>query len=158
MRTGTIKGIAPTSRKEGWTIKENELNKFIQQRLPESYATNVVKETNDTTTTMVVNDEAREKIRAEMWMELARTGFFEGYIEIKKSFVRACIQHRKYPKALEVEVWTRCLENSKAYKQPRVFYILDAFKFEGKRLLLDKNFESLDEQIMFSIIEYVRKQ
>jgi hypothetical protein len=47
--------------------------------------------------------------------------------------------------------------NSRAYKKPRVSYLLEAFGFEGKRLLLDRNFSSLEEQVIFSIIEYVRR-
>lgn len=66
----------------------------------------------------------------EMWRELDKKNLFEGFIEIKKSLVRECIQHIKYSKELENEVW--------------------------QRLLLDKNFEALEEQIMFSMIEYVR--
>lgn len=44
----------------------------------------------------------------------------------------------------------------KAYSKPRVFYLLEAFGFEQKRLLLDNNFETLEEQIIFSIIDFVR--
>jgi len=36
--------------------------------------------------------------------------------------------------------------------------MVESFKFEGQRLLIDKNFESLEEQIVFAIIEYVRKK
>jgi hypothetical protein len=157
LRTGVLKGIAPTSRKEGWQIPKRELREFIQQRLPESYTKIVVKEINDDYTTNVVTDQVKDQIRAEMWRELARKNLFEGFIEIKKSLVRECIQHKKYSKQLENEVWQRCISNSREYSKPRIPYLLEAFKFEGQRLLLDKNFESLDEQIVFSIIEYVRK-
>jgi hypothetical protein len=152
-RAGMIKGISPVSRKEGWHVTEKELNKFIQQRLPENFTTNVVKGVN---TTNVVSDEVKEQIRAKMWMELVRKNIFEGFVEIKKSSVRDCIHHKKYSKELETEVWQLCLENSREYHKPRVFYLLDAFKFEGERLMLDKNFELLEEQLMFPIIEYVR--
>jgi hypothetical protein len=145
LRQGVIKGIAPASRKEGWTITESELQEFIQQRLPKTY------------TTSVVNEEVKDQIRTEMWMELAKKNIFEGSVEIKKSLVRECIQHRRYSKELEEKVWKQCIENSREYSKPRVFYLLEAFRFDGQRLLLDKNFESLDEQIVFSIIEYVRK-
>jgi hypothetical protein len=157
LRTGVMKGIAPTSRKEGWQIPERELREFIQQRLPESYTTMVAKEVNDDHTTSVVNGEMKDQIRAEMWKEIARKNLFEGFIEIKKSLVRECIQHKKYSKELENEVWQRCISNSREYSKPRIPYLLEAFKFEGQRFLLDKSFESLEEQIMFSIIEYVRK-
>jgi hypothetical protein len=91
-----------------------------------------------------------------MWWELIRKNIFEGFIEIKKTLLHNCIEHRRYSKDLEKEVWERCVDNSKEYKKPRSSYFLEAFKFEGQRLLLAKDFESLEEQIVFSIIEHVR--
>ncbi|MBT2736612.1 helix-turn-helix domain-containing protein [Bacillus sp. ISL-7] len=158
LRQGAIKGIAPASRKEGWKIPENILQEFIQQRLPEIYITNVVKETNEINTKNVVNVEIKEQIRTEMWQELAKKYIWEGYIYVKKSLIRKCIQHRRYSKALEEKVWKACEANSKAYRKPRISYLLEAFAFEGKRLLMDKNFESLEEQIIFPVIEYIRKK
>ena len=151
LRDGVIKGIAPSSRKDGWRISKEALDDFIQERLPEFFTTNVVKENN---TTNVVK--ARERIRAEMWNELVNKNIWEGYVEIKKSRISECIQHRHYSKELAETVWQRCVANSQAYSKPRVSYLLEAFGFEGKRLLLDKNFESLEEQVIFSIIEHVR--
>ena len=153
LRQGVIIGIAPTSKKEGWNIPEENLNEFIRNRLPESYTTNDVKEIN---TTNVVKEKVKEQIRSEMWLELAKKNIWEGYIEIKKSFIRKCIEHKRYPKDLVEKVWKACEANSKAYKRPRATYLLEAFAFEGKRLLMDKSFESLEEQIIFPLIEYVR--
>ena len=154
LRQGVIKGIAPSSKKEGWIIPEDNLNEFIRSRLPDSYATNDVKETNATN---VVKGEIEKGTRAEMWFELAKKGIWEGFIEIKKSQIRECVRHRKYPEELAEKVWEACVNNSKAYKKPRVTYLLEAFAFGGKRLFLDKKFESLEEQIVFPLIEYVRK-
>lgn len=158
LRQGVIKGIAPISKKEGWTITENELHKFMQQRLPDSYTTTVAKEVNGNNTTNVINDEMKEQIRAEMWLELVSKNIWEGYIEVKKSFIKECIRHRHYSKDLEEKVWKACEMNSKAYSKPRVSYLLEAFAFDGKRLLMDKSFESKEEQIIFPIIEYVRQK
>jgi hypothetical protein len=36
--------------------------------------------------------------------------------------------------------------------------LLDAFGFDGQRLLYDQNFDDREEQIIFAIIEYVRKK
>lgn len=167
LRQGVIKGIAPSSRKEGWLIPKEALDDFLQQRLPNSYTTivltdespknksNVVKE-SDSDTRIVDEEERKERIRADMWRELANKNIWEGYVELKKTRIHECIQHRRYSKKLEVEVWQRCVANSRAYKKPRVSYLLEAFGFEGKRLLLDKNFEDLEEQVIFAIIEHVR--
>jgi hypothetical protein len=98
-----------------------------------------------------VNDE-----RAVMWWELVRKNILEGFIEVRKSALKECNHYRKYSADLEKEIWQRCTENSRAYSKPRISYLLEAFYFEGQRLLLDKNFESLEEQILFAVIEYVR--
>jgi predicted DNA-binding protein len=101
--------------------------------------------------------ETKEKVRAELWLELIKMNIFESYVDIKESDIKECIKHWKYPNELKVEVWQRCKDNSKeqGYKKFGVKYLLGAFLFEGNRLLLDKNFESLKEQIIFSIIRYV---
>lgn len=156
LRKGIIKGMAPASKKEGWKIPENELNKFIQQRLPDSYTTNLVKKESKYNATNVEN-EIKEQARAEMWLEIVQRNIWEGYIEVKKSLIRECIQHKRYSKDLEEKVWKFCEANSKAYKKPRINYLLEAFSFDGKRLLMDKNFESLEEQIIFPVIEYIRQ-
>lgn len=128
---------------------------FIQQRLPDGYTTDVTKESNLNNTTIVAK-EFEDQIRADMWRQLANKNIWEGYVELKKSRLHECIQHRHYPKDFEYEVWHRCIANSRAYSKPRVFYLLEAFGFEGKRLLLDKKFEDLEEQVLFAIIEHVR--
>lgn len=141
LREGTIEGIEPRSRKEGWKVTEDALNDFLATRLPNK--------TNDILT--------KEGVRSEMWYELASKNIWEGYIEIKKSLLNECIRHIRGSNDLKEEVWNRCIENSSAYSKPRVNYLLEAFGFEGKRLLLDKNYESLEEQALFAIIEYVKK-
>ncbi|MGP7819739.1 helix-turn-helix domain-containing protein [Niallia sp. 01092] len=151
LRDGTIEGIPPIFRKEGWKVTKESLDQFLEERLPTSFTTNDVKRNNKTS--IVLN---KEQIRAEMWMELAQKNIWEGYVEIKKGQLHECIQHRKYSKQLEERVWKCCVANSPAYKRPRVFYLLEAFFFEGERLLLDPRFERLEEQMLFSIIEYVR--
>lgn len=153
LRQGKIKGIAPKSRKEGWQIPENELQIFMKKRLPESHTMTP----HVINTTIVVNEEVKEKIRAEMWNELARKNIFEGFVQIKKSLLHECILHKRYSNELENEVWERIVNNSRAYSKPRVSYLLEAFRFEGKRLLMDKNYVTLEEQIIFGIIEYVRR-
>lgn len=52
-------------------------------------------ETNDV---MELN---KEDIRAEMWWELARKNIFEDFMEIKKTQVQDCIQHKRYSKTFE---------------------------------------------------------
>lgn len=150
LRNGDIIGIPPTSRKEGWKITEDELNEFIKKRLPDSYTTNVV---NNNAT-----NDVKEQARAEMWIELVNKNIWEDNVEIKKTRLHECIQHRGYSKQLEDVVWDACQKNKRGYSKPRISYLLDAFGFDGTRILLDKDFESIEEQIIFAIIEYVKKK
>jgi hypothetical protein len=135
--------------KKGWQISKDSLDDFIQQRLPETYTTNVVKGMEDHNTTIVV----KEDIRAEMWREIVNKNIWEGYVKIKKSVVRDCIRHKGYSKELEAIVSQRCVENSQEYRKQRMPYLLEAFRFEGKRLLLNRNFENIEEQVIFAILE-----
>lgn len=156
LRQGVIQANPPTSRKEGWKIPKESLDAFIQSRLPEPW---VIEDRHDHyTTNDVKEDEIRKEAREDMWLELANRNVFEGFVEIRKSLVRESIKHRGYSKDLEKKVWQAFLDNSKAYSRPRVFYLLEAFGFERKRLLLDQNFADLEEQVIFAVIEYVRKK
>jgi hypothetical protein len=110
-----------------------------------------VKESASSNTVSDIN-ELEKRVRADMWRELVNKNIWEGYVELKKTRIHECIMHRRYSKQLEEEVWQRCVANSRAYKKPRVSYLLEAFGFEGRRLLLDHNFSSLEEQVIFSII------
>jgi hypothetical protein len=104
LRQGVIKGIAPSSRKEGWHIPKEALDDFIKIRLPNAYTTNIAKEL-DSDNVSFNEKEVEERIRAVMWGELANKNMWEGYMELKYSWM---FQHRRYCKELEAEVWQRC--------------------------------------------------
>lgn len=144
LRNGDLKGIAPVSRKDGWRIREDDLYAFIQSRTPGDSVVN--------------SDEMTKKAREQMWWELVRKNIFEGYIEVRKTNVRACIEHRGYSKTLESFIWEEILKNDRGYRTPRIPYLLEAFLFDSKRLLKDESYNQLEDQILFSLIEYVRKQ
>lgn len=153
LRQGEIEGIEPASRKEGWKISQSALDRFITKRLPEFITTNDVNKVNKTN--VVLNE---EDIRANMWYEITRKNIWEGFITVKKSLLVDAAAHRGYSYKLLNIVWERCIANSSAYKQPRVSYLLDAFSFEGERLLMDLNFESKEEQIIYAIFEHIIKE
>lgn len=196
LRDGTIKGIAPTSRKEGWKVTQAALDDFLAERLPNT--SNVVNETTEEVTKLykqletvtsqlhrsrdneirVMKDLSfrldmynqlhaqllyereqkvdEEAIRAAMWYEITRKNIWEGFVEVKKSMLKDAAEHRGYSQRLIDDVWERCVANSSAYKQPRVSYLLDAFSFEGERLLLDLVFASKTEQIVYAIFEHIK--
>lgn len=156
LRQGVIKGISPISRKEGWRFPKEALDAFIKERLPESYTMNVA--TNNNTTNVSKEKGIEEQTREKMWLELAKKNIFEGSIEIKKTRVHDCIEHLGFSNDLEETVWDACQKNKRGYSKPRVPYLLEAFGFDNKRLLLDTKYEDLEEQVIFAIIEYVRKQ
>src|SRR5699024_4711110 len=150
LRQGVIKGIPPTSRKEGWLIPENDLYDFIRSRLPDErfyfsgYATNDVMELN------------KEDIRTEIWWELVRKYIFEGYIEPKKTQVQECIRHDGHSKELETYVWNAISQHKMGYAKPHIPYLLDAFLFDGNRIKLDQHYELFEEKILYALIEHLR--
>ncbi|MER2192995.1 MAG: hypothetical protein ABS951_18765 [Solibacillus sp.] len=164
LRQGEMEGIAPTSRKDGWKVTQEALNRFLAERLPAGMTFNCTdapthaNTTNDVKgniETIVVLDE--EEIRANMWYQITRKNIWEGYIQIKKAALKQAAAHRHYSPAFIEEIWERCIANSSAYKQPRIPYLLDAFSFEGQRLKFDTAFESKEEQVIYAICEYVKK-
>jgi hypothetical protein len=157
LRQGLIKGTPPSSRKEGWKIPIDSLNEFMNKRLPVTSTRDIIKETTEIYSPKSIK-EIEEEVRSSIWFELANKHIWEGFIEIKKTRIRECINHRRYSSNLEEPVWQSCLENSRAYSKPRVFYILGAFGFNRKRIHLDTRFSDIEEQIIFPIIEHVRKK
>lgn len=162
LRQGKIEGIAPTSRKEGWKVTQEALDRFLAQRLPDRMISSADEPTISNTTndakenieTIIGLDE--EEIRANMWYQITRKNIWEGYIQIKKAALKQAAEHRHYSPVFIEEVWERCITNSSAYKQPRIAYLLDAFSFEGQRIKFDTAFESKEEQVIYAICEYVK--
>lgn len=152
LRSGTIKGVEPASRKEGWLIREKDLHAFIRSRLPESIASTLSNATND------VKEQDKEAVRSDMWWELAQKNIFEDFLEVKKSFVRECVEHRGLSQAFEIYVWDIIKKHKRGYATPRIPYLLDAFLFDGKRIKMDPHYESLQEKILFALMEHLRKQ
>lgn len=50
------------------------------------------------------------------------------------------------------------MEHKHGHATPGVVYILDTFDFEGNRLNFDLDFSGREEQIVFSLIEYMRAE
>lgn len=150
LRLGTIKGIEPASRKEGWLIREDDLYAFIRSRLPEGFAPN--------NTTCDVKEQDKEAIRSEMWWELAHKYIFEGYIEPKRGQIQECIKHNSHSKELEPYIWHAISQHKMGYSKPHIPYLLDAFLFDGQRIKLDQRYELFEEKILYALIEHLRKE
>ena len=140
LRDGTIKGIQPRSKKIGWTITEESLNQFIADRLPET-------EPKETSINV-------ESAREEMWWQLVRKFIFEGEVQIKKSRVKECVDHNKHTKEFFTYAWNEINKNKN--RTPRVYYLLDHCLFDGRRIAFKKEYEGLEEQIIFAVIEHLR--
>jgi hypothetical protein len=137
LRTGTIKGYQK-SKKEGWRVREEDLQQFIAARTPNFNTTNDVNE---------------EVIREKMWFEIVKKNIFEGFIEIKKSRLKECIDHKGY----SANFLTYCLEqlnqNKRGYATPRIPYLLDSFLYDSKKIKMDQDFELLEEKLIFALID-----
>lgn len=152
LRGGVLKGIPPTSRKEGWVIQEDDLFAFIENRVPDKQTTEFFHTTND------VKEGNEEKIRSNMWWEIVRKNIFEDFIEVKKTRVRACIEHERHSKEFEAYVWDEIQRNKGGYAKPRILYLLDAFLFGRERIPMDQNYENVEDKIIFALIEHLRKK
>src|SRR5690625_3475834 len=154
LREGKIKGVAPTAKRNGWTIKEEDLYHFIHSRLPDHMPLESLHhdETNE------IHQQIENKIRAEIWWILVHKNIFEDYLEIRKKDVQEAMKHLRMSKEFEVEAWSIISRHKRGYQTPRVPYILDAFLFENERVLMDDNYEILKEKIMFALIEHLRKK
>lgn len=153
LRQDKLKGIAPTSRKEGWRVEQTVLDAFIADQLAimQNKAANAIQNEVVVLDENVIIDAAR----AEMWYQITSKNFWQGHYTITQKQVKDAIEHRGYSNNLSNEVWERLKANSPSYKQPRVNYLLDACSFEGKRILFDSAFVG-HERALFPIIEHVR--
>ena len=142
LRTGKLKGYQ-NSKKQGWIIREEDLQQFINERLPDFNATNVV---------------LTEAIREQMWYQIVHRNIFEGFIDIKKSRLKDCIEHKRYSKDFFTYCWDQLSQKNQGSAVPRVPYLLDAFLYDSKRIKMDNNYELLEEQVIFALIEYLRVQ
>jgi len=146
LRIGTLQGITPASRKEGWLIREDDLKAFIRSRLPENNTTNDAKEMD------------RETIRAEMWHELTSKFIFEGMFEPKRKQIKDCVTHLGLSKDFEQYAWQRISEHTLGYRSPRIPYLLEAFMFDGQRIRLDEKYETFEEKVLYALLEYLRQE
>ncbi|GGD28977.1 helix-turn-helix domain-containing protein [Pontibacillus salipaludis] len=160
LRNGTVKGIAPSSRKEGWRIHEDDLWTFIQSRFPEEVNLNECtrdEKKKDNTTNVVKGHKNKEAIRSEMWWEIVSQNVFQGFMDVKKKQVWECIEHNGHSKEFGEYVWKE-LHDKSWYGKPRIPYLLDASLFDGKRIIMDQSYGSLEEQILFPVVEEIRKK
>lgn len=141
LRTEKIKGIPPESKREGWRITEKSLNEFINSRVPFN------NKNFDFEESKII-----AKAREDMWWELMQKFIFEDYLEIKKSRIKDCLEHRRASADIQ-KVWEIINNHKLGFAKPRVAILLDAFLFDGKRILLDTDFEG-DEQVLYPLVDH----
>lgn len=160
LRQGKIigtKGAGP--KKNGWQVTEEELQRFIKERLPSSVSERVF----DIATYDVISEAEKEQLREEgrqdILRQLAAKNIWEGRFVFKKKWINECLNHRRVENfSLRDYILNRILAHKRAYATPGVTYLLKVFNFEGLYLTFDSNFGSLEEQITFSLIEHLRKE
>ncbi|TCI50351.1 DNA-binding protein [Exiguobacterium sp. SH5S13] len=168
VRKGVIQAEPLESRKKGYRISEAALEQFIKERMPDGWGLYPESVTGDVRDVVKNEDEAayhveidveaiKEQAREEMWYELLGRFIFEDYFVLKKSEIRAAVEHMRYSKEFEAEVWARCSKHTWGHATPRVPYLLDYFMFEGKRVPFNKDFGGKDEQIIHALIEKIRR-
>ncbi|MDQ0268533.1 hypothetical protein [Cytobacillus purgationiresistens] len=74
LREGALEGEASNSRKEGWKISEEALQRFLELRLPTNKM-NEEKESINATNIVLIKEQARK----EMWFEVTEKNVWEGH-------------------------------------------------------------------------------
>lgn len=154
LRNGDLKGTIESKRK-GWEIKEKDLFDFISRKNPlfNINVTNdkIVKDQNNISTDTIekIKEEAREK----MWWEIVKKGIFEDCIEIKKGHIKEVLEHRQGVQHLD-RVWNVLKGHKMGRAKPIIFYLLDYFLYDGKRIAFD-NLHVEQYKILFPLVEYV---
>ena len=163
LRQGKITGSKGAgSKRNGWLVTEEDLAAFLKERLPD-HVTPELPGKNQNTTTVVLTEEEKEEIREEVRQELlgqlAAKNIWEGRFQLKKSFVNTCLDHRRIEnRGLRSYITDRMMQHKGGYATPGVLYLLDTFKFDGERLPFDSSFGSLDEQIVYSLIDHLQQE
>lgn len=160
LRQGKIagtKGAGP--KKNGWQVSEEALVSFLKDRLPDNVESPPVENTTIVEITEDEQEQLREEGRQDILTRLAANHIWEGRFVFKKKFITDCLDHRRLEnRSLRAYILTRILEHKRGHATPGVVYILDTFDFEGNRLNFDSDFSGREEQIVFSLIEYLRAE
>ena len=160
LRQGKIvgtKGAGP--KKNGWQVSEEALEYFLKERLPEKRDS----KSEDNAIIVVLSEaeqkQLREEGRQEILDRLAANNIWEGRFVFKKKFITDCLDHKRLENpSLRTYILNRILEHKRGYATPGVVYLLNTFNFEGNRLNFDTDFSGREEQIVFSLIEYLRNE
>jgi hypothetical protein len=150
------KGGGP--KKNGWIIQEEDLHAFIKERVPEGLylPMNPLPIENPSGNTEEM-EFYREEGRLEMWQQITSRNIWEGRHEFKKRFIQDCMDHLRLDnKNLRDYLFENILSHNNGYAKPGVSYLLEKFRFNGHRLDFYLQYGSLEEQITFSVIDYLR--
>ena len=152
------KGGGP--KKNGWIIQEKDLRTFIQERLPEGLSLSTSLMPTEHSSCSAEDMEAyRAEGRLDMWRQITSLNIWQGRFEFKKRFVEECIQHLRIEnRDLHQYIMDSMLSHKKGYAKPGVLYLLDKCKFDGHILDFALQYGGIDEQITFSVIDYLRTQ
>lgn len=96
LREGKIsgtKGAGP--KKNGWQVTEEELQRFLSERLPAS----IQEKLEGNTTNVVISEAEKERLREEgrndILNRLAAKHIWEGRFVFKKKWVNECLDHQR---------------------------------------------------------------
>ena len=152
------KGGGP--KKNGWIIQEKDLRAFIQERLPEGLSLSTILMTTENPSCSVEEMESyRAEGRLDMWQQITSLNIWQGRFEFKKRFVEECILHLRIEnREVHQYIMDSMLSHKKGYSKPGVLYLLDKCQFDGHILDFALQYGGIDEQITFSVIDYLRTQ
>jgi len=153
-----VKGGGP--KKNAWIIQEEDLRAFIKDRLPESLLFSIEPFPTECSNYSEEEKESiREDGRLEMWKQVTGLNIWQGRFEFKERFVKECILHLRIEnRDLRQYIIDSMLSHKKGYAKPGVLYLLDKCRFDNHILDFARQYGGIDEQITFSVIDYLRTQ
>lgn len=159
LRQGKLKGEKGGGpKKNAWIIQEKDLRAFIKERLPEgvSLSTSLLAIELSSFSTEEM-EFYRQEGRIDMWQQITSRNIWEGRYEFKKRFIQECMDHLRLDNQnLRDYLFENILSHKNGYAKPGVPYLLEKFRFNGQRLDFYHQYGSLEEQITFSVIDYLR--
>lgn len=161
LRQGKLQGVKGGGpKKNAWIIHEEDLLAFMKDRLPEGLALSTSPlPTEGSNCSEEEKESYREDGRLEMWKQVTGLNIWQGRFEFKRRFLEECILHlRLENRDLHQYIIDSMLSHKKGYTKPGVLYLLDKCRYDGQILDFALQYGGIDEQITFSVIDYLRTQ
>src|SRR5690625_1243851 len=90
---------------------------------------------------------SQKEICENMWWNFVTQNLiFEGIIQTNKQLLQKYIKYKGYTKTFEEYAWEMISKNDIDDTIPAIPYLLDAFVFDHQRIVMDNNYDVIEEK------------